>query len=657
MKENTDPNKLAPELSFTLEVRIPDQSPKRIFVLDRILAGIDPRNDLILVAPRIKAKHFLFIKRDNILTVHYMGATGDTFLNGLPLEKGKYYILEKGDALKVGKIEILVRRETLLNRPIGQLPPTKADFTETKALKIDDFIAAETSPVVETKKNKKIKFKSPLKLSAHARKPFFDFRTITLILYKFYGFLIDVALTYFLLSFLLPVQGLMSQAQNHLSPLTLFFTQYINIQFPNFETVRFISLFEFFVIFHLLMLATSLILGSTPGALLVGIRTSGKNNFFIRRFKAYIYALINIAALPLLIFDVPFYKGKNIKEILTFSTHELNSSLIFKISRRAVLPLLLLASLLSPFFLPPPFTANFTRIDIKKPKFVDPHTIPISSYSPELGLSMSSDLNKDFILMPSFEKRKLGLALYDLKNKNTLIMKEEGRTDLALMTYKLRYANPFASTTLDKSVLENEALKNKTVKSMELSLTNLFPGLSEFGLLMANGFLFKENFLKNFSTQDQFIYMPFGVKNPAIKISSGTKALSSERVFLFTRKNVIEFSLNIPKLGRAIEVLGASILAPMRFDQSSNNGLKDPQILEVLDAFERSNYQTLLTYYINEAKKADESHNEEWKAIIKKNLEQTKRALFDDETRTGLTKTIEKSFDDVRDLLKENGKK
>ncbi|MDD4973290.1 MAG: hypothetical protein PHY93_03020 [Bacteriovorax sp.] len=55
MNENTDSRKLEIELLYILEVRIPDQSPKKMEVMDRVLAGIDPRNDLILIDPKIKA--------------------------------------------------------------------------------------------------------------------------------------------------------------------------------------------------------------------------------------------------------------------------------------------------------------------------------------------------------------------------------------------------------------------------------------------------------------------------------------------------------------------------------------------------------------------------------------------------------------------------
>lgn len=128
MSENND-------FAFILETRIPDQSPRKIEVIDRVLAGIDPRNDLILIDPKIKTKHFLFRKRDDLLSVHYLGQDADTTLNTLRLEKGKVYLLEQGDILKVGKIEIAVLREKAV--PKAHLPEAETK-TDTKAKPVVD---------------------------------------------------------------------------------------------------------------------------------------------------------------------------------------------------------------------------------------------------------------------------------------------------------------------------------------------------------------------------------------------------------------------------------------------------------------------------------------------------------------------------------------
>ena len=193
MNENTDSRVLQTELIFTLQVRIPDQSPTKTEVVDRLLVGIDPRNDLILVDPKISAKHFLFRKRNNLLTLHYLGKDRETFLNGLPLEKGKIYLLEKADKIKVGSIEIIVRREsaiTQVNSP--QKTPSKdfldSDNNDDEQIKNSELHS--NSPVFQPAAPTK------LKLKATKKEKFFNFETINLIPFKFYGFCVDVALTY-----------------------------------------------------------------------------------------------------------------------------------------------------------------------------------------------------------------------------------------------------------------------------------------------------------------------------------------------------------------------------------------------------------------------------------------------------------------------------
>lgn len=645
------------ELLFTLKVRIPEQPTRDFEVVDRVLAGIDPRNDLILVDPKVEAKHFLFRNRNNVFTVHYLGLDGETFLNGLPLEKGKLYMLDKGDSLKVGKIEITVGAQKSMGKPIERpLAPAQTLPPLTKIPQESEEFKAEAPAPQKLKKNG-TKKSTPIlrpKIKATAREPFFDFRTVSLIPYKFYGFIVDIALTYLVLALLLPSLGVMALLQDFLYPISEYVSQYLLAKYPLFPTIKILSLIEFFICFHFLMVASSLILGTTPGAFLVGVHPVGKNNFLAVRFKAYIYALLNIVALPLLLFDIPFYKGKNIKEMLTFSLRGLNTSILFRLSRKAVTPLVIVSSMLSPFFLNPPYTASFTSEKLTLPKYIDTHSTHFSSYSREFGFSLSTNLSQGIAILPYFEKKKLGLLLYDFSAKKTLIMKEATRTSNEQAFYKFRYANPLASLNFSAEQIENESLKHETVRSLELSLANLAPGFLEFGPFLAGAFLMKEEFLKNFSERDNFLYNSFELKNPALKIAASTKGnkkRGEEKVFLFSRKGILEFSLVVPQQTKLLEHLVNSILAPLRFDQSSNNGLKDPQILEVLEAFERSNYQTLLTYYINEAKKAQELQNPEWQALIRKNLEQTKRALFEDETRTGLTKNIEKSFDDIINTL------
>jgi hypothetical protein len=620
MTEKTAPENLSKELIYTLDVRIPDNLPVQTDVLDTIVAGIDPRNDLILLDKKIKPKHFIFNRNDEILNVHYLGDDGDTFLNLHLLEKNKSYILENGDVLKIGKVEIIIRQSLGLKRPIS---PEKRNSSFPSPA--GEEIQLNVSPIPKAE------------IIARKNSSTFDFLSIKLIPYKFYGLIIDFALTYLFLSYIIPSMGLLTNTQNLLSPFSEFITHLLIIQYS--------SIIEFFICFHFFMIVSSLILGNTPGAFLIGLHNTEKGNFLSKRFKACFCAVLNIFVLPLIIFDIPVYRGKNLKEIMTFSKRDLKSTTIFNVTRRAMAPTLILASFLSPFFLKSPFNASVALKKNHSPKSINVHTTNISSYSRELGFSLNSELNNQFLLLPYFEKNKIGIVLYDLKNKNSLLLKEEKRIEVKEALFKLRYANPLASLTIPNNELEAEILKIKTMQSLEISVASLFKSFMQYGPFLANRFLFKEQFLHQFEkAEDNYLFNPFDDKNPALVIEGTGIGI---KVFIFARKEIIEFSLIGPANSMLLENFSNSILGGLRYDQSTTDRLKTPQILEVLEAFERSNYSTILTYYINEAKKVQEIKNPSWHSFLLKNLQQTKRALVEDKTRIGLKKNYVTSFDDI----------
>ena len=635
MTENNDPKNSSNEMIYMLDVRIPDKLPTQIEVINQVVAGIDPRNDIILIDKKIKAKYFTFNRTADVLNVHYLGEDGDTFLNFHPLEKNKFYILEKGDVLKVGKVEIIIRQAFGLNRHVS---PAKrypsSDFSildqETKQGIQLNIPPIQNSEIIPQKKTSTL-----------------DFRSIKLLPYKFYGFIIDFVLTYLLLSYIIPSMGLLADVQNFLFSFSEFISHLLVIQNS--------SIIEFIICFHFFMIFTSLILGNTPGAFLIGLQNTEKNNFLSKRFKSCICAVLNIFVLPFVVFDIPFFRGLNLKEILTFSKRGLKSTITFNVSRRAMAPTLIITSFLSPFFLKSPFNSSVTLEKNHMPKFMNVHTTNISSYSREMGFSLNSELNNQFLLLPYFKINKIGLVLYDLKNKNSLLLKEEKRIDVKEALFKLRYANPFASLTIPNNDLEAEVLKIKSMESLEISVASLFKSFMQYGPFLANRFLFKEQFLHQFEkAEENYLFNPFDNKNPALFIEGSGK---KKNVFIFARKEIIEFSLIGPDNSKLFENFSNNILGGLRYDQSTTDRLKTPQILEVLEAFERSDYSTILTYYINEAKKVQEIKNPSWQSFLLKNLQQTKSALVEDKTRIGLKKNYITSFDDIIKSLYAYGKK
>lgn len=619
---------------YILDVKVPDQTSRKLSVNDEVWAGLDPRNDLVLVDPSVHPRHFHFKSKNDLLTVQILGSDNSTFLNGVALEKDKSYILEKGDVLKCGRVEIRIRYEEAPVRPVEEKrPQTKHEIpSHLKELEVPP-LREEARPDMSVQKEKK----TPAASSMSAR--FYPgFNTIPL---KVYGFVFDLLFTYFLLVFLLPASGVLPKVQALFYPMTEFFNTTLIEKYPEIAGYKILSLLEFLVSFHLVMVTAALLLGNTPGAFLLGLRPSGAS-FLGRRFKAYLYCLINIFALPLLVADIPLFRGRTIKEWLTFFNREVSPTLLYRLSRTTLVPALSLFFFFSPLFLKFPFSAVVVEDKILEPRYKDVHVRFVSSLSSAFGTELKSELNSQYSLLPFFTRGKIGFTLFDHSSGKALVAAEDWRMNSNEALYKLRFANPLSSLYLPNENLGNENLKNRAFSALMVSPLSFAKAFQHFGPFLGNAVLFKNEFVKSFTNQDSLLATPFNEKNPFLLLSSG----SAHRLFWFTPKQIIAFTISAPHQTKLLEHFTRDILSGMRFNQAYGNKLANPQILEVLDAFERENHQTLLTYYIYEAKNSH-NKNPSWQHFLKQNILQTKLAL------NGTThKNIEKSFDDVLNSIR-----
>ncbi len=624
---------MTPELVYILDVKSPDQSPRKLVVHDSLLAGLDPRNDLVLTESMISPKHFHFKNKNGLLSLHFLGETGSTSLNNLPLENDKTYLLETGDTLRCGRTQIKIRRDLEQLRPVSEKKlPAQKEFLQDIQL---TAVEAPSVDLPETKSTEQKKLKS--KKESPSVSPSLFFNAVKLIPFKVYAFLFDVALTYFVLTFVIPASGVLDKAQAILYPMTEFFNKILVADHPELSQFKILSLIEFFIVFHSLMITSSLLIANTPGAFFIGYRPSGRSRL-ANRFTAYVYALLNVILLPLLLFDIPLYRGKTAKEWLSFYKREMTYSPLRKLARTTFVPSLIIFFILSPLFLKFPFATVVAEEKLMTPKFKDVHVQALSSLSSVFGTELKSELNSQFSLLPLFAPGRTGFTLYDHSTGKSLIVEEEWRLKTQEALFKLRYGNPLSSLYLPNENMSNELLKTRTHEGLMISPLQFFRGFGQFGLFLGNGLLFKSEFLKTFTKSDSFTVLSFDEKNPFLLISSTTE----EMLFWFTPKEIIAFRVTAPKQTKLLDHFTRDILAGMRFTQAYGDKLKTPEILETLEAFEKGNHQTILTYYIYEAKNQVKKNVPAWQSFLKKNILQTKLAL------NGITnKNIEKSFDDI----------
>ena len=643
--------------SFNLEVQIPDQLPRSIKVIDQVMAGLDPRNDLILIDPKVHNRHFLFCVQNEILSLYYLGKDGDASVNNLPLERGKLYLLEDRDFVRSGKVFIRIKTSTKFAFEENN---SEESISRTLPIERDDHLPPPiTLEAIALEKeqeiNEEIKDELPDQNEAVENKKWSwpELTNIDLIPYKIYGFFLDLAFTYLVLGFVFPLLNLHHFVQDLLFPVTQFvIDEYVKTNF--FGHYNFLSLIEFFICFHFLMISLSLLFGTTPGAFLVGIQQKRKNsNFLFVHFKAYIYSLINIFTLPFLIFDIPFINGKTIKEYITFSSRELNESTFYKISRKSIAPLFLVFSLIAPLFLKSPYDAILAPEIHNLAPTKHATTKTIRTFSSKYNIGLVTELDTQYELLPFFEKSKLGFILHDLKSSKSLIAREENRISYERVLYKLRYSNPISSKYIPDLSAKGEVVKNLCLNSLLLSLETAKMGVRKFGPLMANAYLFKEELIKTFNNKDQLLVLSLNKSNPFIKISNGVE----ERFFLFTKNEIIEFSMTSPRQSPLEDIFVDEILDKLNFNYQIHHSMREPGLFETFEAFERSHFETLLTYYSLEAKRALESNDPNFKAFLAKNLEQTKKTLQSDVSKNGLTRNIEKSFNEIINSIQKVNKK
>jgi len=648
-----DNNHMNQEIFFVLTTTIPDQLHREIIVVDEIMAGLDPRNDLILVDPLVRAKHFHFFSKTDhdgikFLSLRYLGVDGITKLNGIFLQNSKVYLLENNDYIKVGRIEIRISIKDIFPPPLRKVSSSKFNF---KTELISPVSHAHVSKIEYLKKSA-VSFninsdinsapnRSEIKKLQNPQLHKTFKNGLALIPFKFYAFLVNIVMSFFILAFLIPKFAFLEKVYELLFPISRFLEEIILKKYHELNLGHTLSLIEFFICYHFFMISSGLAFATTPGEFLIGLRSMRANsNFLLRRIKSYFYHLLNIVALPLILFDIPLYRARTLKEIITFTTKEILPSANFKLSRKIIIPLLTIAALLSPLALKAPFnTLAIKELDYI-PSYVDVNTSNIISSSQYFGCSIETEINNNIKILPFLEKNKLGLSFYDLKSNNQLILREVNRRAHSMSLFRLRYANPLVSFNMPKNMMDQEILKNALVESFELKQDH-------FSTFKLTSSIFKTMHLNNLPPADSIFVNSFENKNPFVKISSG-KRLNEGILLFFTPKETIEFKISLQGASRLTsllpEIITTSFLSPARYYQATLNRPKDPQILEALEAFELGDDQTLLTYYNNEAKKShankDTANNNLWREYLIKNINQTKIALSNN-------KNIEKSLDDI----------
>jgi hypothetical protein len=99
---------LSQPLGFQLEINFPDQSPHKIPLGSKLSLGGSDKSELCIEDYGLSPLHLSFRVHNNLLSLHNLGGKNSTHLGDQQLNHGKMYLLNIGDIIKVGDIEIKI---------------------------------------------------------------------------------------------------------------------------------------------------------------------------------------------------------------------------------------------------------------------------------------------------------------------------------------------------------------------------------------------------------------------------------------------------------------------------------------------------------------------------------------------------------------------
>lgn len=573
---------------FLLDIRIPGKTPLKIEVRDEFSAGSDPRNDLVLIGKKVRPKHLRFEKKEEILILHFLGKENEAFLNSIPMEEGKNYMLEKGDVIQVGSTEIIIRHE-LVHGPVAELitnhPPRPVLFNSLDELSKESV-------------HEKLKYKEQTQTgrpfpeeALKEREPFLSLAVI-----KLYAILTDAFITYMIMVILFPLFLIDSAIEK----LLFSGAEILYSYWPYPETMN--SFIKFFLAWYVLSFMQTLIFGTTFGQYLLGLK-----NFTKQDTRKLSFGRLFFLRLKTLFFSLLLLPGQNY----------ISNNFLFKAIRKTGLVIVLVTAILSPlFFLPFPFNSNISVLPPPKKKTKSAlHTITLSSFSQELGVSLKTEMSPRFFLLPLLQssqekmERTRGFQFFDLKTKRDLKVMETGSISYESLNRQFEYANPLFSALHKRPLHLMSKIKIKELVSEALMLSplTLTDAFEPFGIFFGSSVLVKKDLLSLFVNETQLaqgsVIRFFSTDNPFFILRHG----KADLVYFFSETGISVLSIEsgtdvLMEQGFEDEILSKfQFVAPDFADNFP--ATRAIGILEALDAYLLQDEQTLLTYYINEVNK------------------------------------------------------
>lgn len=420
--------------------------------------------DIVIDDASISPRHASFTLQDDVISIIDHGSQRGTFINGRKIPVGKFIIIESGDSIKVGDLDLKIKAGTKVldesDIPENPLPNTSTNIISPPAIpkQTSTPLSAGRKATGKKKNKKKKRFSfatyeaanTLLRVLSIVGDFFLSYILLILFLpFDDFKFLLDSIPK--LVTDLLPIpidQGLDILKNEYQIPVESVFEVY---NFLN----SYLEIYPLVVMYGLLRLISTFILGVSFSQLMFGIR-AGMNKIWAR-IGGVLRVVIGFFTWPFLIFDLPaLISRRTFKEVITF-THLYNSSKLASIIGIIIYPLILVVAFT--------FAPLFQGFEMTEPLILNPKvaeriateeagvaTEKMQSTSGQFFQMTLSYPSEDFRLIPRFNflgagsktKMEPGLSIFEKANlKTSMNLSLLKAFDLAALIELALRGNPF----------------------------------------------------------------------------------------------------------------------------------------------------------------------------------------------------------------------
>lgn len=420
--------------------------------------------DIVIDDASISPRHASFTLQDDVISIIDHGSQRGTFINGRKIPVGKFIIIESGDSIKVGDLDLKIKAGTKVldesDIPENPLPNTSTNIISAPAVPkpVSTPLSAGRKATGKKKNKKKKRFSfatyeaanTLLRVLSIVGDFFLSYILLILFLpFDDFKFLLETIPK--LVTDLLPIpidQGLDILKNEYQIPLESVFEVY---NFLN----SYLEIYPLIVMYGLLRLISTFILGVSFSQLMFGIR-AGMNKIWAR-IGGVLRVVIGFFTWPFFIFDLPaLISRRTFKEVITF-THLYNSSKLASIIGIIFYPVLLVIAFT--------FAPLFQGFEMTEPLILNPKvteriateeaggaTEQMQSTSGQFFQMTLSYPSEDFSLIPRFNflgagsktKMEPGLSIFEKANLKTSMNLSLLKTfDLAALIELALRGNPF----------------------------------------------------------------------------------------------------------------------------------------------------------------------------------------------------------------------